>query len=176
MSRGADRKANTLGGAAHLRLVICVSLRMAASAEAPSSPMRLSQRLRGMGGGTVRGHRCVAAGAYTEGWGYGLGLGLGLMAYSRLRTDIAAGSMKASSVAPVSPMPDARTRTNLTIASSSRSRSTGTRAPSQTPRRPQPRAAARLAADPRPGCSCSPPPYDRKPCAPSRFAISSNLA
>ena len=32
---GADTKANTRGAAAHLRLVIFVSLRMAASAEAP---------------------------------------------------------------------------------------------------------------------------------------------
>ena len=40
--------------AAHFRVVICVSLRMAASAEAPSSPMLLDERLQqargGMGG------------------------------------------------------------------------------------------------------------------------------
>ena len=35
--------------AAHLRVVICVSLRTAASAEAPSSPMLLPQRLQSMG-------------------------------------------------------------------------------------------------------------------------------
>ena len=46
-----------------MRLVICVSLRIAASAEAPSSPMRLFPILRGTGGGTVRGHMCVSAGA-----------------------------------------------------------------------------------------------------------------
>ena len=55
MSRGADTKANTLGVAAHLRLVIFVSLRTAASEEAPSSPMLLPQRLQGKGRmGTVR--------------------------------------------------------------------------------------------------------------------------
>ena len=37
--------------AAHLRLEIIVSLRMAASAEAPSAPMRLFPILRGMGVG-----------------------------------------------------------------------------------------------------------------------------
>eukprot|EP00964_Phaeocystis_antarctica_P041929 scaffold24012_cov53-Phaeocystis_antarctica.AAC.4 len=37
VSMGADTKADARA-AAHLRLVICVSLRMAASAEAPSSP------------------------------------------------------------------------------------------------------------------------------------------
>ena len=36
---GIDRKANT-GAAAHFKLVICVSLRMAASAEAPLSPIQ----------------------------------------------------------------------------------------------------------------------------------------
>ena len=55
VSRGADTKANTLGAAAHLRLVIFVSLRMAASAVAPSAPMLLSSRLRARGRmGTVR--------------------------------------------------------------------------------------------------------------------------
>ena len=39
VSAGADTKANTLGAAAHLRLVIFVSLRMAASAVAPLFPM-----------------------------------------------------------------------------------------------------------------------------------------
>ena len=105
---------------------ILVSLRTAASAEAPSTPMWLKQRLQSMGEvGAVRDEACQWA--LTEGWGYGLGLGLGLglMAYSRLRTDIAAGSMKASSVAPVTPMPDSL-RSNSSIASSSRSRSTGT--------------------------------------------------
>ena len=48
MSRGADKKANTRA-AAHLRFVICVSLRTAASAEAPLSPMSLPRRLQSMG-------------------------------------------------------------------------------------------------------------------------------
>ena len=78
---------------------------------------------------------------------------IGLMAYLRLRTDVAAGSMKASSVAPVTLMPDAR-RSNSSIASSSRSRSTGT--PCTLPDAAQATAASSsscVAADPRPGCS-----------------------
>ena len=53
---GADTKTNTTqGAAAHLRLEIIVSLRTAASAEAPSSPMKLPSRLRARDGmGTVR--------------------------------------------------------------------------------------------------------------------------
>ena len=48
MSAGADTKANSVGCvAAHLRLVICVSLRTAASAEAPSGPIMLQVRLPG---------------------------------------------------------------------------------------------------------------------------------
>ena len=39
MSMGADTKVKTSGAAAHFRLVIFVSLRMAASAVAPSSVM-----------------------------------------------------------------------------------------------------------------------------------------
>ena len=59
MSRGADTKANTLGAAAHLRLVIFVSLRTAASAVAPSAPMPLHSRLRARGGmGAVREQAC----------------------------------------------------------------------------------------------------------------------
>ena len=55
MSTGADTKANTLGAAAHLRLVMSVSLRMAASAVAPSALMLLPVRLRARGRmGTVR--------------------------------------------------------------------------------------------------------------------------
>ena len=46
---GADTKANTSGAAAHLRLVIFVSLRMAASAVAPSALMLLPARLRARG-------------------------------------------------------------------------------------------------------------------------------
>jgi len=44
VSAGIDMKANTRA-AAHPRLVICVSLRMAASAEAPSDPIWFSPRL-----------------------------------------------------------------------------------------------------------------------------------
>ena len=43
---GADTNANTLGAAAHFRLVIFVSLRMVASAVAPLFPMPLLPRLR----------------------------------------------------------------------------------------------------------------------------------
>ena len=54
VSAGIDTKANT-GAAAHFRLVICVSLRMAASAGAPLSPIELRARLRARGGvGMVR--------------------------------------------------------------------------------------------------------------------------
>ena len=45
VSMGVDIKANTRA-AAHSKLVICVSLRMAASAEAPSAKMLLLPRLR----------------------------------------------------------------------------------------------------------------------------------
>ena len=48
VSMGIDTKANARG-AAHFRLVICVSFRMAASAEAPLTPMSLASRLQGMG-------------------------------------------------------------------------------------------------------------------------------
>ena len=51
VSAGIDRKANT-GAAAHYRCVICVSLRMAASAEAPLFPRLLLVRLQGMGEGS----------------------------------------------------------------------------------------------------------------------------
>ena len=44
MSAGIDTKANTRA-AAHSRLVICVFLRMAASAEAPLDPMSFDLRL-----------------------------------------------------------------------------------------------------------------------------------
>ena len=54
-STGADTNENAQA-AAHSRLVICVSLRMAASAEAPSSPMMLHPILQSMGKvGAVRG-------------------------------------------------------------------------------------------------------------------------
>ena len=54
VSMGIDRKADALV-AAHSSLVICVSLRMAASAEAPLAPMLLRPILRARGGvGMVR--------------------------------------------------------------------------------------------------------------------------
>ena len=49
VSTGADTKANTSGTGAHLSSVIFVSLRMAPSAETPSAPMPLPQRLRARG-------------------------------------------------------------------------------------------------------------------------------
>jgi hypothetical protein len=52
MSMGIDTKANTRA-AAHISLVICVSLRMAASAEAPLSPILLPPRLRARDGERV---------------------------------------------------------------------------------------------------------------------------
>ena len=55
---GADTKANTRV-AAHSRLEIIVSLRMAASAEAPSGPMLFQARLPGgVGGGGERAGAC----------------------------------------------------------------------------------------------------------------------
>ena len=61
VSRGADKKANARA-AAHFRFVICVSLRMAASAEAPLSPIALSQRLQRVGEvGRAREQACQRA-------------------------------------------------------------------------------------------------------------------
>ena len=58
VSMGIDTKANTQA-AAHSKLVICVSLRMVASAEAPSSPMLFHSRLRARGGvGMVKEYAC----------------------------------------------------------------------------------------------------------------------
>ena len=52
---GIDTKANTLRAAAYPRVVICVSLRMAASVDAPSAPMPLFAMLQARGRmGTVR--------------------------------------------------------------------------------------------------------------------------
>ena len=48
---GADTEANTSEAAAHLRLVIFVSLRMAASVVAPLAAMVLHLRLRARGAG-----------------------------------------------------------------------------------------------------------------------------
>ena len=54
VSMGIDTKANTWA-AAHSKLVICVSLRTAASAAAPWSPISFTPRLRARGGvGMVR--------------------------------------------------------------------------------------------------------------------------
>ena len=50
MSAGADTKANTLGAAAHSSLEIFVSLRMAASLDAPLAPMLLKPILQRRGG------------------------------------------------------------------------------------------------------------------------------
>ena len=58
VSTGADMKANA-SGAAHLRSVIFVSLRTAASVEAPLGPMLLPQRLQEMGEGSEREQVCV---------------------------------------------------------------------------------------------------------------------
>ena len=56
VSMGADTKANTSRAVAYSRVVICVSLRMAASAEAPLSSISLSLILHSMGEvGAVRG-------------------------------------------------------------------------------------------------------------------------
>ena len=49
MSMGADTKATLWGGGSHFRLVIFVSLRIAASAVAPSALMLLPLRLRARG-------------------------------------------------------------------------------------------------------------------------------
>ena len=45
------QKRTLFRAAAYRRVVICVSLRMAASAEAPSAPMRFCSILRGIGVG-----------------------------------------------------------------------------------------------------------------------------
>jgi hypothetical protein len=50
MSAGADTKASSMGAAAHPRLVMLVSLRTAASAEAPSALIWLLPRLQQRGG------------------------------------------------------------------------------------------------------------------------------
>ena len=56
---GADTKANALGAAAHFRLVIFVSLRMAASAVMPLFPIPFLLRLRARGKmETVREKAC----------------------------------------------------------------------------------------------------------------------
>ena len=64
MSAGIDTEANAWA-AAHFRLVICVSLRMAASAEAPSSPILFQARLRARGGAGIMlyGRASVSTGA-----------------------------------------------------------------------------------------------------------------
>ena len=65
---GLTQKQPLLGAAAHSRLEIIVSLRMAASAEAPLSPTSLSRILRGkMGGGSgERAGGCQQALTRTE--------------------------------------------------------------------------------------------------------------
>ena len=67
VSMGADRKAINSEAAAHLRLVMFVSLRMAASAMAPSAPMLFSRRLRARGRiETVRKYTRRTKGTDTE--------------------------------------------------------------------------------------------------------------
>ena len=60
VSTGADTKCEHSGAAAHPRLVICVSLRMAASAEAPADPILFKPRLqRRDRAGMWRESKCV---------------------------------------------------------------------------------------------------------------------
>ena len=92
MSTGADAEANTSGAAAHSRLVIIVSLRTAASAEAPSTPISLNPRLQGMSGS-----RRVSAGTDTKANTSGAAAHLRLVIFVSLR-------MAASAVAPSAPM------------------------------------------------------------------------
>ena len=72
VSAGADTKANTMGAAAHPRLVMLVSLRTAASAEAPSAPIRLLPRLQQRGGARRSEIRHVS-GPWKKSKHYGLG-------------------------------------------------------------------------------------------------------
>ena len=58
---GALTQKRTLRAAAHLRVVIFVVLRMAAIAEAPLAPMRLSLRLQEGQSGMVREQSCQRA-------------------------------------------------------------------------------------------------------------------
>jgi len=59
VSMGVDTESEHSGAAAHSRLEICVSLRMAASAAAPLTPILFSARLRARGGvGMVREQVC----------------------------------------------------------------------------------------------------------------------
>ena len=93
---GIDTKANARG-AAHFRLVICVSFRMAASAEAPLVPMSLASRLQGMS--EVWGQwesRRVSTGADTKANAWAA-------AHSRLVTCVSL-RMAASAEAPSSPI------------------------------------------------------------------------
>ena len=57
-TKGGGAAERTLRAAAHSRLVIIVSLRTAASAEAPWTPMPSPQRLQGMSGGSERAGAC----------------------------------------------------------------------------------------------------------------------
>ena len=85
------------GVAAHHSLVICVSLRMAASAEAPSYPMPLPPRLRARGGvGVVREQACR--------WALTRLPNARAVAHSRYLIFVLL-RMAASAVAPLAPMP-----------------------------------------------------------------------
>eukprot|EP00964_Phaeocystis_antarctica_P086248 scaffold54609_cov71-Phaeocystis_antarctica.AAC.2 len=179
---GADTKANTSGAAAHLRLVISVLLRMAASAVAPLTPISLPLRLRAR---DRMGH-CERAGnggkAGRDLWRRALSEG-----HLRLCTEVAAGSIRLSSPAEMTLM-ERPPRYKLTIASSSRSRCTGT--PRTVPDAAQATAASsnscgsspspwmqlRRAAPPR-GASLSSSPSSSSPSSsPSSSSSSSSSA
>ena len=59
--RALTEKRTLCGAAVHSRLVISVFLRTAASTVTPSTPMRLSPRLQGVGGSSERAGACQRA-------------------------------------------------------------------------------------------------------------------
>ena len=67
VSAGADTKASTLGAAAYSRLEILVSLRTAASADAPWALMSLLWRLQARGG-AARGLREMTTRSFPSLW------------------------------------------------------------------------------------------------------------
>ena len=92
--QGALTRSEHSGAAAHSRWVISVSLRTAASVEAPSTPMSLNPRLQGMGG-SERAGGCQRA--LTQKQTLGAAAHLSLVICVSLR-------MAASAEAPLSPM------------------------------------------------------------------------
>ena len=95
VSRSADTNTNTRGVAAHSRLEIIVSLRTAASAETPSTPIELALRLQARSGlGMVR-ERGVSTGKSEH---------YRVAAHSRVVICVSL-MMAASMEAPSSPMP-----------------------------------------------------------------------